>query len=93
MSSERRFLSGPAATLFAAGKTGLWRSFRPVVDQDACNRCGKCARFCPVDVIDMDRKDWQVPLTIDMAYCKGCGICVDVCPITCMQMVPERSVT
>ncbi|MBO5432242.1 4Fe-4S binding protein, partial [Methanocorpusculum sp.] len=31
----------------AMGLTGSWRTFRPVVNREACNRCGICAMYCP----------------------------------------------
>lgn len=91
-SSGYRYVYGPCATVFVATNTGSWRTHRPVVNQQECNRCGKCARYCPSDLITMDRKDRSVDVAIDMRYCKGCGICADVCPIQVIEMVPERSV-
>ena len=38
----------------AAGKTGTWRVFKPVVDREKCNACGLCAIYCPDAVIDED---------------------------------------
>ncbi|MCG0239987.1 MAG: 4Fe-4S binding protein [Firmicutes bacterium] len=84
-----RYLYGPVATVFAATQTGTWRIHRPVINQAACNRCGKCARFCPLDIITMDRKDRSRDVTVDLTYCKGCGICAAVCPLGCIAMVPE----
>ena len=68
----------------AAGLTGTWRTFRPVVDRETCNHCGICAMFCPDAVIDPDT------LEIDLVYCKGCGICANECPKKCIQMVREE---
>ena len=68
----------------AAGLTGTWRTFRPVVNRDACNKCGICAMFCPDAVIDPDT------LEIDLVYCKGCGICSNECPKKCIKMVREE---
>lgn len=91
-SSGYRYVYGPCATVFQATKTGSWRTQRPVVDQDKCTRCGKCARYCPSDLFYMDRKDRSIPVTVDLEYCKGCGICASVCPFGAIEMVPERSV-
>lgn len=66
----------------AAGKTGTWRTFRPVVDRDVCNSCGNCERFCPDGVIS---KEFE----IDLDYCKGCGICAEVCPKKAITMKRE----
>ena len=63
-------------TVGAAGKTGTWRVFRPVVDKEKCNAC-------PDAVINDD-------LEIDLNYCKGCGICANECPKKAIEMVREE---
>ena len=74
---ERLAMSRP--TVGAAGKTGTWRVFRPVVDKEKCNACGLCATYCPDAVINDD-------LEID----KGCGICANECPKKAIEMVREE---
>jgi pyruvate ferredoxin oxidoreductase gamma subunit len=69
-------------------RTGLWRTVRPVIDYDHCNRCSWiCSTFCPDSAIsvDEDRKPH-----IDYDHCKGCGICAVVCPPHAIRLVPER---
>lgn len=83
MSSERKRLAISRPTVGAAGKTGTWRVFRPVVDKEKCNNCGLCAVYCPDGVIDND-------LEIDLAFCKGCGICANECPKKSITMVREE---
>ena len=68
----------------AMGLTGSLRTFRPVVNREACNRCGICAMYCPDAVIDQDTME------IDLVYCKGCGICSNECPKKCIEMVREE---
>ena len=67
----------------AAGKSGTWRTFRPVVDREKCNECGLCRLYCPDGVISVD-------LVIDLDYCKGCGICAEECPKKAITMVREE---
>jgi pyruvate ferredoxin oxidoreductase delta subunit len=67
----------------ACGKTGNWRTFRPVVQKDICNSCGICALYCPDGVIDEE-------YIIDLVYCKGCGICATECPKQAIVMVREE---
>ncbi|HNX17237.1 MAG TPA: 4Fe-4S binding protein [Methanoregula sp.] len=67
----------------AAGQTGTWRVFRPVVDKEKCNACGLCSMYCPDGVIDEDLK-------VDLRYCKGCGICANECPKKAIEMVREE---
>jgi pyruvate ferredoxin oxidoreductase gamma subunit len=60
-----------------AVKTGLWRTLRPVLDEDRCNRCWWiCSSLCPDGAI---RVDGGRPV-IDYDHCKGCMVCVAVCP-------------
>ena len=67
----------------AAGKTGTWRTYKPVVDRELCNECGLCRMYCPDAVIDVE-------LNIDLEYCKGCGICAKECPKKAITMVREE---
>jgi pyruvate ferredoxin oxidoreductase delta subunit len=78
---ERLAISRP--TDGAAGKTGTWRVFKPVVDKEKCNACGLCATYCPDAVINDD-------LEIDLNFCKGCGICANECPKKAIEMVREE---
>ncbi len=49
-----------------------------------CVLCGMCERSCPVNAIQVDRKErtW----TIDSAACIRCGTCVGRCPKTCLSL-------
>ena len=67
-------------------KTGDWRSFRPVIDEDKCIHCAMCKCFCPEACIEYKegkRGD------IDFDYCKGCGICESICPVKAIKMKEE----
>jgi pyruvate ferredoxin oxidoreductase delta subunit len=81
---EEMIVAASQPTEAAAGKTGDWRTFRPVLDDEACVECGECYTHCPDDVFDTD-------LNIDLDYCKGCGICANVCPTDAIEMVEERT--
>jgi len=66
--------------------TGLWRTMRPVIDYDHCNKCWwVCSTFCPDSAIEV--KD-DIPV-IDYDHCKGCMVCVGVCPPHAIAGVPE----
>ena len=74
------------------GKTGEWRSSRPVIEQKKClparqNKpaCFQCWLYCPEAVISK-----TIPVQINLEYCKGCGICVQVCPAQAVTMVNEE---
>ncbi len=68
----------------SAGKTGFWRTFKPVIDYDKCTACMICWLYCPEGAITLGEK----PL-IDYDYCKGCGICSEECPSKAISMVKE----
>jgi pyruvate ferredoxin oxidoreductase delta subunit len=74
-----------------AGKTGEWRTQRPVVDHAVClpeknqkQACFRCWMYCPEAVIKK-----HIPIEIDLTYCKGCGICAAECPGGAISMVTE----
>lgn len=70
-----------------AGKTGFWRTTKPIVDTNKCVRCFLCEIYCPVNVIRVEPETGAV---IDYDYCKGCGVCADVCPVNAIELVPEE---
>jgi pyruvate ferredoxin oxidoreductase delta subunit len=82
MSSSHEHLAMSRPKEGAAGQTGSWRVFKPVVDREKCNACGLCAMYCPDGTIDED-------LNIDLRFCKGCGICANECPKKAIEMVRE----
>jgi pyruvate ferredoxin oxidoreductase gamma subunit len=59
-------------------QTGAWRVERPVVNRDACTRCGYCFVMCPEGVVQLDHDGYPV---IDYDHCKGCMICQRLCPL------------
>lgn len=73
----------------AMGTTGDWRTFRPVIDQEGCNKCGFCWMYCPEgSIIKNDDGSFR----IDIVYCKGCGICAKECPTNNIEMVREDEI-
>ena len=68
--------------------TGSWRTMRPLIDYERCNRCWwVCSTFCPDSAIDVS--DEGVP-KIDYDHCKGCLICVAQCPPHAIEAIPEH---
>jgi pyruvate ferredoxin oxidoreductase gamma subunit len=66
--------------------TGLWRTLRPVIDYDRCNRCWwVCSAFCPDGAIVVE----QGTPRIDYDHCKGCLVCVAQCPPHAIETRPE----
>jgi pyruvate ferredoxin oxidoreductase gamma subunit len=77
-----------AAATSVEVRTGVWRTLRPVIDYDRCNRCWwVCSEFCPdsaIKVLADGRPE------IDYDHCKGCMICVAQCPPHAIEAIPEH---
>lgn len=69
------------AKIASAGKTGTWRNYRPVVDEELCTECGVCTDYCPEGVMFNGKIDYE--------FCKGCGICRELCKQGAIKMLPE----
>ena len=78
---------GDAEKKFLCMETGTWRTERPVIDSEKCNRCGICFIFCPPQCIGIDEP--RENFVIDLTYCKGCGICARECPKKAVNMISE----
>lgn len=70
-------------------KTGDWRSQRPILDREKCNKCGLCWLYCPDAAMKLLEDGYYEP---DLFYCKGCGICASVCPKEAITMMEEEEV-
>ncbi|MGD2269522.1 MAG: 4Fe-4S binding protein [Desulfobacterales bacterium] len=46
------------------------------VEEDVCNGCGTCEKFCHFNAIAVDNESARV----DPAACMGCGVCQSFCP-------------
>ena len=68
-------------------QTGTWRSERPIIDLDKCNKCGLCYIFCPDAAIEMNDEGYP---EVNLFYCKGCGICSVECPTKAITQVEEE---
>jgi len=68
-------------------ETGGWRSERPIIDNEKCNKCGLCYIFCPEPAIEQEEDDY---FKVNLYYCKGCGICTKECPKDAITMVEEE---
>ena len=68
-------------------RTGLWRTLRPVIDYERCNKCWwVCSTFCPDGAIKVTDRTPE----IDYDHCKGCMVCVAQCPPHAIEAIPEQ---
>ncbi|KUO81278.1 MAG: pyruvate ferredoxin oxidoreductase [Vulcanisaeta sp. JCHS_4] len=85
---------GNTAKIIVSG----WRTFKPVIDQDKCTRCGICWMYCPEGAIKYVNKPYSTKkginygftYEIDYDHCKGCRICVVECPVKAINTVREH---
>lgn len=75
-----------------AGKTGEWRTMRPILTAEKCLvvksgklSCNICWMYCPENTVSRN-----IPPEYNYDYCKGCGTCADECPVKAIEMIPEK---
>ncbi|WGS65666.1 ATP-binding protein [Marinitoga aeolica] len=57
----------------------------PVVDNDACIRCGECAKACQFGAISV----FPTGTMVFESLCHGCGACAMVCPVDAITEKPK----
>jgi len=67
-------------------KTGSWRTFKPIRDEEKCTHCLLCWIYCPDSSIIVEEGKVK---GIDYEHCKGCGICSTQCPVNAIKMIEE----
>jgi len=55
------------------------------VDEEKCDSCATCVRFCPTGAITVEGEK----AVIDTEACVGCGACVNVCPENAVTLERE----
>jgi uncharacterized Fe-S center protein len=63
-----------------SGKMDQHRSLQPIIDVEACSRCGACVEVCPLAAITYV----ETGPIINYELCVGCGECVSSCSATSM---------
>ena len=95
LSSRPASFTPLSEAMLAAKRYGLRQpvyttGFSPLVEEASCVGCGKCAKVCPVDAIQMatghiGEREHSVA-RIDYDICLGCGVCVRNCPPKCIDL-------
>ena len=55
------------------------------IDPTQCTKCGLCAKVCPFNAIEFDRKSNKAA-HVTSAACAGCGTCAAECPSSAIVM-------
>lgn len=61
-----------------------YAGFEPVVNEDECDRCGRCTELCRFDAI-------QSGVIVSPFACEGCGVCSFNCPQHAISMRDKRA--
>ncbi|MBR0095066.1 MAG: 4Fe-4S binding protein [Synergistaceae bacterium] len=59
-------------------------SYKSKEISNACIKCGRCVRSCPVDAIDINNK------TFDLDRCIGCWGCINRCPMHAIKSTSKE---
>ena len=61
-------------------------SFKAVIDEEKCIKCGKCKEVCKFFAIE-EGKTFKV----NPFLCEGCGVCELVCPVGAIRIAPVKN--
>ncbi len=72
-----------------SGKYEMHNNVLPVVDQDKCEGCAACTRWCPAEAIDLA----SGKAVINPEICIGCADCILSCPYHAVSIKWNESFT
>ncbi|MCD6092090.1 MAG: CoB--CoM heterodisulfide reductase iron-sulfur subunit A family protein [Bacteroidales bacterium] len=58
-----------------------------MVDENACDYCGKCEEACPYSAFEKVEKSGKFIVKVNSTVCKGCGMCLPVCPTNAINLI------
>ncbi|MFZ5569750.1 MAG: ATP-binding protein [Thermodesulfobacteriota bacterium] len=70
-------------------------SFIAEIRVDECSGCGKCAKACPVNAVEMrpishgEKRERKQPV-VDAGICLGCGVCVLKCEKKALRLIKRK---
>ena len=64
------------------------------IDEDKCKGCGKCVDVCPVNAIQLEKREMdgktKKKSVRDAELCLGCGVCYNACKFDAIRMEPRK---
>ncbi|MBJ6798795.1 4Fe-4S binding protein [Geomonas propionica] len=67
-------------------------NFLPALDAGSCDKCGICAKKCPIDAIKMANVGDGVKMPeVNNEICIGCGVCASACPKGSLTMTQRTA--
>jgi dissimilatory sulfite reductase (desulfoviridin) alpha/beta subunit len=64
-----------------ANDVGFKGVTEPLLEAEACVKCGACVRRCPAKAMAIE----DAKLTINYSKCLACGVCIKLCPKKALQ--------
>lgn len=59
-----------------------------VINRDWCKSCGICVKFCPTQVLELDRQDKATAVRPEDCIC--CKMCELRCPDLAIEVITEE---
>lgn len=56
------------------------------IDTKDCTQCGICIENCPVEAIELVKKDGKEIHVINTKLCTQCGECIENCPVEAIKV-------
>lgn len=77
-----------AAKKFSPMQPVATTNYIPKIELEDCVSCGKCAKVCPIEAIEMENgtENPRRQPVVDTEICLGCGVCARNCPTKALSL-------
>ena len=84
-----RVIQNNYAKQYVQRSAGQRASFNIEIKEKYCKGCGYCVKYCPKDVIELDKGRHQMAKVKDAGTCIGCLNCATICPEGAITITKE----